>query len=557
MASAPAKTAPRPKAVLILAALAALAVTWLEAPWLVWLLAVAAVAVLVAVKGRKTARWWRQYAAARRRDQTQGEATWLEKRRKLSARAAAGRTRGLPADQAAVVVGTSGGQKVTVARFDGKLLLAPPRTWKTALLCDWINQAPGSLVASSSRGDLLEHTYEQRRKHGKVWILDADGYSGFATNFSWNMVSGCRNPNTAMRRAGELIGASPRDPTGRDRFHEDRGMRLIYCCMNAAAAVSGTMHHVDEWVDAALDSDEPYRILRTNPNAYIPFATELRGLLDCENPGGVVAAARAALGWMKDPVLAAVVNPPGSGAGEAFNPRRFLHEGTGSLYLIGVHRERGSFAPLFAAIVSELWDSARHVAERSPGRRLPRPHTMALDEIMTTVPVDAWLWAALAAGYGVELIAAVQAMSQMYARWGEQNARTYRECTPVTLIGGGFTDWQNLEAISKFCGPERDLDRDGREHPVFSPQRLHQLDPWHGLLLARGARPVEVKVTPVWDAPGYTPVVLPEAEPELDVDAAPLLPAPEVPAGLPDGDDIADGELEDKPRPEIEGKEAA
>ena len=394
--SAPATTtAPsRPKAALGILVVGVLAVAWHRAPWLVLTAGPVALAALIAVRVRKLARRSRKRAC-------QGTASVWEKQQKLSRRAAGRRAPGTPS---AVLLGHASGQPVYCGRTQAKLLLAPPRTWKTALIASWAAPAPGALVATSSRGDLWEHTAVQRAARGDVYVLDADGDTGIDTNFTWDPVEWCGNPQTAIRRAGDFMAASPRDPSGRDAFHEDRGARFLSYLLHAAAIAGAPMQDVYWWAGNAL-SGEPQKHLR-HENAYPGWALELDALLDCDTLSGIQQSALAALGWIRDPVLAAVVNP-GKGQ-KRFHPRRFVHEGTDSVYLTGTDREYGSFAPLFGAVTAEAFAAARHVAERSPGRRLAVPLTLALDELMTICPVPAWQWAAVAEGYRVELIAGVQ-----------------------------------------------------------------------------------------------------------------------------------------------------
>ena len=418
-----------------------------------------------------------------------------------------------------MIIGRSGVQQVACSRAAAKLLLAPPRTFKTALIASWAAAAPGALVATSSRGDLWEHTAVQRRARGGVHILDADGDTGIGTNFRWSPVDGCGNPQTAIRRAGDFMSAASRDPSGRDAFHEERGARFLSYLLHGAAAAGAPMREVFWWAGDPLGGG-PQKALR-HENAYPGWALELDMLLDCDTVTGIAQSALSALGWMRDPVLSAVVNP---GRDEPrLRPRQFAQAGTDSLYLIGMHREFGSFAPLFAAITADIFAAARHVAERSPGRRLAKPLTMALDELMTICPVPAYAWAAVAEGYRVELIAGVQSPAQMTARWGEHNAATFRDCCPVKLIGGGYDDPADLKTLSELCGTCPDTGQ-----PVRTPQDIRLLRPWHALALIRGARPAEVKIRPAWKRHGYAPALVAGLEPELE-----LLPAAPVPELTP------------------------
>jgi len=57
---------------------------------------------------------------------------------------------------------------------------------------------------------------------------------------------------------------------------------------------------------------------------------------------------------------------------------------------------------------------------------------------------------------------------------------------------------------------------------VYSIQELSLLRPWHGLAFVRGARPVEVKVKPVWEYRGYVPAQVAGQAPELEVAPGPV-----------------------------------
>jgi hypothetical protein len=110
-------------------------------------------------------RWrWRRHraggaSAARQRRKYQGAATRRDLRRHLSVRAARRKSAVTAPDlhpaYAPVVIGRAQRKLRTVAGTwsDSYLLLAPPQTMKTALISCWAADAPGALLATSSRGE--------------------------------------------------------------------------------------------------------------------------------------------------------------------------------------------------------------------------------------------------------------------------------------------------------------------------------------------------------------------------------------------------------------------
>jgi type IV secretory pathway TraG/TraD family ATPase VirD4 len=444
-------------------------------------------------------------AAMRKRRRYQGTATRTEIQRKLSPEAAAKKA-GPP-----VLIGRAMGQDIAGSSEESYLLIAPPRSFKTGLTSCWALDAPGAFLGYSSRCDQARHTMIPRSRRGDVLVLNADGDGGIPTSFAWSPVEGCQNPQTAIRRAGDLMHASPRDSSGKDAWHEDRGARLIRCMLHAAAADGASMHEVTAWVHDPL-SAEPMSIL-ASPRAWPGWDAKLAGLLEggreADALAGLIGSASAALGWMDDPMMAAAACPrPGDGV----NLREFIEGATGSIYMIGADRPHGSLAPYFAAFGSEAFETAKSVAE-DQGGRLEVPFTILADEAAVICPLPFHKMTAVAGGYRMVVVACVQADSQLVSRWGEYHAKTMKTNFTVKIIGGGFTDPAELEAMSVMCGDRDTWDhaknadgsrtRTPRQERLFPPERIRMLPPWHALVLHRSTRPVEVTVTPVWDRRGY------------------------------------------------------
>jgi len=474
-------------------------------------------------------------AAMRARRKYQGTATRRELRAKLSPETAARHARrtcpGLIPSAAAVSLGRARGQDLAGSLEDSYLVIAPPRTMKTALIAGWAMNAPGSLLATSSRVDLYLHTIAAREAAGPVWVLNPDGDGGILSTLAWSPLEGCQDPRTAIRRAGALMAAAPSDKGGKDAYWDAKGADLLRLMLHAGALAGATMRDVTAWVRDP-SAPAPAAILASE-YAAPGWAQALEALCaNDEQLGHVAAGAAGALRWMDDPEMASTACPvPGGG----FDCRLFADVGFGTVYMIGSDREHGSLAPYFAAFTDELFEAAKQAAAANGGR-LARPLMLALDEVATIVPVPLHKWTSVAAGYNITVIAGIQALSQLTARWGEHDAKTIKTNFTVKVIGGGFTDETELESLSSVCGmrdtwdhtrnPDGSKTRTPRQERLFPPERIRMLAKWHMLVIHRNTRPVEAVMTPVWDLPGYRQAELPGQDAAARGQVQPAIAAP-------------------------------
>jgi len=460
--------------------------------------------------------------AARRRRKYQGAASHWDVRVSLSPGAAAKKMRGLapalPAAQACLPVGVTvhrPAQLVAVSRAEAVLVVGGPQTLKTALLSNWVLEAPGALLATSSRADQWRHTVANRERAGDVAVLDADGY-GPGTSFAWSPADGCQNPQVAMRRAGALMHSSPRDTSGKDQFHEDRGVRLTYLALHATALAGGNMMDVRARI---ANPDDALFMKDLRREAAAPgWAEQLDQMLRAgeELLQSTIVSAEAALGWMNDPVLATVACPE---SGQGLDLAAFLRRGAPSVYLIGSERPYGGLTPYFSLFASEFMEESRVLAERQGGR-LRIPATVVADEAATTARIDFARWCAVSAGYNITVVAGLQAMSQL-ADWGdEQRQETILSLFTTKVIAGGATSPAELERLSVVCGEVDTWHREGRSRVrgrerLYPAERLRLMAAMNALVLHRNAKPVQVQVTPVWKHRQYAPVVIRDAGPEI------------------------------------------
>lgn len=397
------------------------------------------------------------------------------------------------------------------------LLLGRSRSGKSGYLATLVEDAPGAVVAASTRTDLYNNTARARAAAGPVMVLNTDRLGGIPTSLRWSPVSGCGDPAQATDRAGYLMAGAAGD--GR---LEEAGV-LLRLLLHAAALSGGSIYDVYSWalqLRHAQVPEAPYNVLRTHPDAAPGWALQLAGALSASDRDQAAAAVTAALDWLSDPAMEPVVTPGPGG----FDMAEFV-AARGTVYLIGADRPHTAQAGFLAAFCGGLVDAGRRLAASSPGTRLDPPVTLALDEAAAISPVPLHQWVTHLGGWGYLLLIGVQSWSQLADRWGDDGGRTIWNNT-IKVVFGGFTDPQDLEDLSMLCGQQTvtgtlpDGTRTERTVPVFPPERIRLIGDRQALLLHPRTRPGLLHVPFVWDRPGHQPVIAPPAQAALPAPAA-------------------------------------
>jgi type IV secretion system protein VirD4 len=392
------------------------------------------------------------------------------------------------------------------------LLFAPPRSGKSAFLAGQIIDAPGADVVTSTRGDLYEHTAGLRARRGTVDVFNSD-VSGIRNTIRWNVVKGCRDPRIAFRRAGYLLAGQASGGVEDSSFWNGQSYRVLRTLLMAADLGGRTLMDVRAWIADPSDTD-PIEIMDGHRREIPPgWYEDLR--LVMESPertrASVLMTAITALECLALPQVADIITPrPGD---HQFDPVLFLRT-SGTLYLMGRHRDNGSIAPLVACLVGEIYETAKELAADSAGGRLDPPLALDLDEAAIIAPLPIQSWGADAGGSGITLTVSVQSPSQLYDRWGHNGGRTIWQLANK-LVLGGLSVMEDLEALSQLCGErdekvenpsvspkgERSVQTSTRRVRVLPPDRIRRLKQWTALYLHRSTSPVVVSFVPVWKRP--------------------------------------------------------
>ena len=411
----------------------------------------------------------------------------------------------VPTTRVATRVARVGLLPVWVTVENVTLRFGGPRKGKSAELAGRIVDAPGAVIATSTRTDLIDLTRPVRDKLGPIYVFNPSGMGGLASTITFDPIVGCRDPKTATDRAADLVAAvsSPGRDDGNREFWSNQARRVLAALMHAAALGDLGMADVLEWVaksDETETLEDVQRFLRRSPVGN--FESDALQFLTT-NPNtrtSITSTIMPALGWLTDPIAAKAAT------GGGFDVERLLTD-RGTVYMLGA--EDAQTAPLVTALTGHIAREARRVAAAQPGGRLDPSLTLALDEAAIICPVPLDKWTADMGGRNITIHAAVQSRAQLRQRYGDAGAATIINNTSTLLVFGGTRDPEDLAAYVTLAGEReeevRTYDHVQRKHstttrkvPVLTAAQIAQLPPMHVMIVHSGMPVAVGKVQPAW-----------------------------------------------------------
>ena len=363
---------------------------------------------------------------------------------------------------------------------DVVLVVGGPRRGKSGWLAGRIIDAPGAVIATSTRVDLHTVTAGLRAGRGPVYVFNPGNVGSLPSTIGFDPLTGCRNPVTASDRAADMLAAAggPAAAGSAEReFWVGQGRRVLAALLHAAALGGRSMADVLGWVaNPAAATAEVTRLLRRSPAAaFTDDAVQFLTTND-RTRTSITSTVMPALGWLTNPAAVAATQAP-----TGFEVAALLRT-RGTVYLLG--GEEASTAPLVAALTGHIAREARRIAE-DRGGRLDPPLTLALDEAALICPVPLDKWTSDMGGRGITLIIAVQSRAQLIAHFGPGAAAILNNAGSVLLFGG-TTDADDLNHWSTLAGswdePVQTVSADGqviswtvRQVPVLPPERIARL----------------------------------------------------------------------------------
>jgi type IV secretory pathway TraG/TraD family ATPase VirD4 len=407
-----------------------------------------------------------------------------------------------------VDTGRGPGPMVYAGWEDVMLALMAPRSGKTtSIAIPTILSAPGAVVATSNKLDLL-HTARLRHDRTGVqpWVFDPQGVARTPRTWWWDPLAEVTTVEEAERLAGHFI-ATVADADGRDAIWPMSATELLSALFLAAQHSGSDVRQVYKWL---ANEHDPAPAAILDEAGFDVLAASLRGLMHCaaETRASVYFTARSGARCLRNPQITEWVTPT---TGPRLEPARFV-TGATTLYLLSKD-SGGSAAPLVAALTDRVLRAGEQAAE-ARGGRLDPPMTVVLDEAASVAPIRDL--PKLYSHYGSRGILActiLQSIAQGEAVWGRGGMEALWGAATIKLVGAGVDSEAVASQISRLVG-EQDVatvsvtsGRGGSRstsltsRPILTAAQVRALPKGTALLLATGSKPVLLRLNPYYEGP--------------------------------------------------------
>lgn len=384
--------------------------------------------------------------------------------------------------------------------------------------------APGAVVTTSNKPDVIDATRLARSLKGKVWAFDPQNISGDPASWWWNPLSYVTDDEKALKLAETFMVAGRGPGVKGDAYFDNEGKDMLTALFLAAAVGDKPISIVYDWINQGKPS-EPSRLLReTNGGKYTAYAAGLEAQFNYEpaQRDGVVGTAKSMVQTLKfvgtlqwvNPISAADTRPQ-------FSPQQFVRDARDTLYVLS-KEGGGSAAALTTALTIAVAEAAENYAMTCPGRRMPVPLIMPLDEIANVCP-----WKDLPDKYshygskGLIPIAFLQSYSQGEELWGEKSMKKIWSAASVKVVGSGIDEEGFLRSFSSLIGDytydtvsqsssktgnSRSINPDGGKEAIMTVADLSSL-PRGRVIVKRSGAPATLARTLTWQSTAHADAV--------------------------------------------------
>lgn len=305
-------------------------------------------------------------------------------------------------------------------------VVAGPRVGKsTSLVIPAIIAAPGAVVTTSNKRDVLDATRDVRKKDGPVWVFDPQRVAREDATWWWNPLSYVTDDTRAAKLAQYFASGSRATDAKTDAFFDGAGQNLLAGMLLAAAVGGRPIAQVFSWLTDSTD-EEPVRLLRDG--GYPMIGDAVLGIIQSTDKlrGSVYSTGQEMAACLKNTQVADWVNPRGAADPRPqFDAAEFVR-GRGTLYSLS-KEGAGTAGPLVTALTAATLEAATDLADTSPGGRLRTPLAGILDEA-----ANVCRWRDLPDLYshfgsrGIPIMSVFQSWSQGVAVFGPEGMLKHR-----------------------------------------------------------------------------------------------------------------------------------
>lgn len=414
----------------------------------------------------------------------------------------------------------AGGQWLYGSWEDMHVDIWGPRTGKTtSRAVPAILEAPGPVLVTSNKRDVVDATRDVRAQAGPVWVFDPQSIALEEPTWWWNPLSYVTDEVRAAKLA-EHFASGSREPGARtDAYFDPAGQDLLAGLLLAAALDNRPITNVYTWLTRPTD-ETAVDVLREH--GFALTADQVAGVISApeKQRGGIFGTAQQMASCLTNRQVARWVTPQDTAdPRKQFSPEDFVRASGGTLYSLS-KEGRGTAGPLVTALTVAVVEAAEELAARSAGGRLSTPLLGVLDEA-----ANVCRWHELPNLYshygsrGIVLMTILQSWSQGVEVWGEPGMKKLWSAANVKVYGGGVSEATFLEDLSRMIG---DYDRIssstsyGRGQRTVS-QQLHRerildvadlaaMPKGRAVVFASGSRPALICTVP-WMAGSHAAAV--------------------------------------------------
>ncbi len=351
------------------------------------------------------------------------------------------------------------------------LVLGPTRSGKTtSIIIPNVLSAPGSVVLTSTKLDVIDATCASRQEVGHTLLFDPLGATPVPkgiTSVGWSPLSAATTWDGAIDMSSAMVTAAQRRARGApagDHWSE-RSAALLSTLLFAGRAADLPLSRLVGWVDRHA-GEEALEILGDRAGSDHPAMALLTGILatDSREQSGIWSTTSGVLGAYRSlGALAATER-------DVLDPDAFA-DGAHTLYICASGRSQELAAPLVVGLLSEIRAAAYRRNDVS------RPVLFALDELANIAPLpDLPQIVSEGGGQGLLTIGCLQDLSQARVRWGPE-ADGFLSLFSTTLLLGGVADRTTLRAFHDLAG-RATVARVSRSAARSGPRRRSVTETW-------------------------------------------------------------------------------
>lgn len=327
------------------------------------------------------------------------------------------------------------------------LVLGPSRSGKTsAIVIPNVLAAPGAVVSTSTKPDVLEATAHSRASAGAALVYDPSGTitpPPGVHRVGWSPVTGGARWDGALLTASAMVRTSTSSAWAQESHWTERATALLAPMLHAAALSGTSMSTLLGWVDRHQGS-AALEVLGERTGESSSPTNLLHGILatDPREQSGIWSTASGVLAAYRS---AAALE---STTGQLLDADAFC-AGAHTLYVCAPGRTQQFLAPLIVGLISDVRDAAYRRAQTTGA---DPPVLLALDEVANIAPLpDLPAVVSEGAGQGLLTLACLQDLSQARTRWGH-HADALVSLFGTTVVLPGIADVGTLRVLSDLAG---------------------------------------------------------------------------------------------------------